>query len=143
METNGTFDPERLRSVLDRLSLLFVDIKHMDSAEHRRWTGMGNETVLETVKQLGADGRPLVIRVPVIAGVNATDENLKETARFVKRHVPNPRMELLPYHSFGEVKYVALGQHSPGDRFATPSQEEMIRFETLLEEEGIRVEHFR
>lgn len=143
METNGAFNPERLRSVLDRMRLIFVDIKHMDSGEHRRWTGVGNETVLETVRKLGAEGRPLVIRVPVIAGVNATDENLRNTARFVKNHVPNPRMELLPYHSFGDVKYLALGQPLPGDRFGTPSQEEMLRWENLLENEGVRVERFR
>lgn len=142
MESNGSFDYDKLKPVLDRLAMCFIDIKHMDLVQHKRYTGMGNERTLETIKRIGQSDLPLVVRVPVIESVNATEEDIRAIARFVKKHVKEPRMELLPYHAYGEVKYQALAMHQPSELFQTPSTSEMDRFTEVLREEGITVERF-
>ena len=142
MESNGWFDPKKLAPVLDRLDLLFLDLKLVDTARHRSFTGAGNEEILATIRTIGQSTLPLVVRVPVIESVNADDETIRSMARFVKENTRDPRMELLPYHAYGDVKYRALGRPAPSVRFQTPSAEKMASFEEILREEGVRVEHF-
>ena len=95
---------------------------------------------LDTIRRIGKTDLPLVVRVPVIQTVNAEDAQIRAIARFVKEAVRNPRIELLPYHSYGEVKYASLGMRQPDPRFCAP--EEMHRLEEIVEAEGVRVEHF-
>ena len=38
-----------LQQVLPLADLLITDIKHMDSAKHREYTGAGNELILENI----------------------------------------------------------------------------------------------
>jgi pyruvate formate lyase activating enzyme len=140
LESNGHFSYEQMQPVLKRLALCFIDIKHMDPLVHRRFTGMGNEKTLDTIRRIGKTDLPLVVRVPVIQTVNAEDAQIRAIARFVKEAVRTPRIELLPYHSYGEVKYASLGMRQPDPRFCAP--EEMHRLEEIVEAEGVRVEHF-
>lgn len=142
MESNGNFSYEKLKPVLDRLSMCFIDIKHMDPVAHKRFTGMSNENTLATVQHIGKSRLPLVVRIPVIESVNATDDEVRAIARFVKENVREPRMELLPYHRYGEVKYDALAMHQPSEHFKTPSASRMERLNAIVAEEGVRVERF-
>lgn len=142
MESNGNFSYEKLKPVLDRLSMCFIDIKHMDPVAHKRFTGMSNENTLATVQHIGKSSLPLVVRIPVIESVNATDDEVRAIARFVKENVREPRMELLPYHRYGEVKYDALAMHQPSEHFKTPSASRMERLNAIVAEEGVRVERF-
>lgn len=142
MESNGNFSYEKLKPVLDRLSMCFIDIKHMDPVSHKRFTGMSNENTLATVQHIGKSRLPLVVRIPVIESVNATDDEVRAIARFVKENVREPRMELLPYHRYGEVKYDALAMHQPSEHFKTPSASRMERLNAIVAEEGVRVERF-
>ena len=73
LETCGQFDFDTLRPVLQKMDLIFMDLKHPDTEAHRRFTGVGNETILQNLQKTAALGVPLVVRIPVIAGVNADD----------------------------------------------------------------------
>ena len=106
IETCGVFDFEAVRPSLERMDLIFMDLKHMDSAAHKRWTGAGNEKVLENMAKLAQLPAEVVIRIPCIGGVNADEDNIRRSAAFVHRTLPKARMELLPYHEFGKIKYV-------------------------------------
>lgn len=143
LESNGDFDYETLKPVLDRLSMCFIDLKHIEEQEHRRFTGVLNQRTKDTISKIGKSTLPLVVRVPVIESFNAEEETIRSIARFVKEHVRHPRMELLPYHAYGEIKYEALGLHQPDKKFQTPDREKLKRFEEILIEEGVKVEDFR
>lgn len=142
LESNGNFNYEDMKPVLDRLELCFIDIKHIDQTLHRKFTGMSNERTLETVRRIGRSDLPLVVRTPVIETVNSDKTTVRAIARFVRNHVKNPRIELLPYHAYGEIKYEALGLRHPDARFQTPSPEDMQELEMLVEKEGVQIEHF-
>lgn len=142
IETCGWFDFDRVLPVLKRMDLIFMDLKHMDSQIHQKFTGVPNEKILENMKRLGETGAEIVIRIPVIEGVNATEENIRKSAMFVKEHLPKAKMELLPYHKFGFGKYEALGLPLPAEEFATPTKERMERFFEILSDVGVeRVEY--
>ncbi len=142
METSGCFDLSALQPVIDKMDLLFIDIKLMDRNRHRYYTGADNDVILANIAAVGARRRGIVIRVPVIMGVNGSDENIRATARFVKAHLLDPQMELLPYHNYGADKYVQLGMSYDETEFRTPTPEEMRHLYGIIEAEGVRLVSF-
>lgn len=143
METCGYFDFDELKPILQRMDLIFMDLKHMDSAKHAYFTGVGNEKILENIKRLGELSAEIVIRIPVIEGVNADKENIIASAAFVHTHLPKAKMELLPYHKFGFGKYEALGMETPDDTFAAPIEEDMALYGKIITDFGICLADYR
>lgn len=143
METCGYFDFDSVLPILRRMDLIFMDLKHMDGAEHEKFTGVSNERILENMKRLGETGARIVIRIPVIEGVNADEENIRKSGEFVKKYLPQAEMELLPYHKFGFGKYEALGLPLPDETFETPTPEKIERLKGILQELGIPLADFR
>lgn len=139
METSGQFDLSVLQPVLDKIDLLFMDIKVMDREKHQQYTGVDNDTILANIAHLGASRKGIVVRVPTIMGINGDDDNIRATARFVKAHVQEPKMELLPYHSYGADKYAQLGLPYDESQFTTPTQDELAHLNAIIEAEGVTV----
>lgn len=143
IETSGYFEFEAVKDILEKQSLIFIDIKHMDSGRHREYTGVGNEKILENISLLAEMKVPVVIRVPVIDGVNSDTENIRKTARFVKENVLAPKIELLPYHSFGDGKYEALGLNKPSKAFKAPTKEHLGELYKIIEASGVEAVSYK
>ena len=144
LETCGLFDFEKVKPSLDRMNMIFMDLKHMDEEKHKYWTGVSNRKTLENIKNLNKVSADVVIRIPTIGGVNADEENIRAAARYVHENLPKARMELLAYHKFGTMKYEAIGLESPyTDIFTRPSDEEMDHLRDVLREEGVEVADYR
>lgn len=143
METCGYFDFDALKPVLQRMDLIFMDLKHMDSKKHAYFTGVGNEKILENIKRLKELPAEIVIRIPVIKGVNADVENIAASAEYVHTHLPQAKMELLPYHKFGFGKYEALEMETPDDTFAAPTEKEMEELRKIITDLGVCLADYR
>ncbi len=112
IETNLAWPWEHLEPVLPWLDLLMADIKTMDPALHTDWTGQSNDRVLDNIRRLAGQDLPLVIRTPVVPGVNDNEAEIAAIADFLAG-LPNLRYyELLPYHPLGHGKYASLGMES-------------------------------
>ncbi|NLT39350.1 MAG: glycyl-radical enzyme activating protein [Clostridiales bacterium] len=118
-----------------------LDIKHMDSKMHEKYTGVPNKTILDNIKYIYHDLRiPIYIRVPVIPGCNDSEENIADTARFVVEELgADVPIHLLPYHRFGESKNESLGNK---DVFKTevPTKEHMQRLKETAEGFGLKTQ---
>ena len=104
----GPYD--NVRTVLEHLDSVYVDIKLMDTEAHKKWTGVGNETILENIRRASAEfpDKPMSVRVPLIQGINDTEENIQRTVEFC-RQLPSCReLEFLPYHRLGSSTYEYL-----------------------------------
>lgn len=143
LETSGYFDFEKIRDILELLDLIFIDIKHMDPLKHLEYTGVGNERILQNLKKLGGMEKEIVVRIPVIEGVNSDDENIRATARYAGQVLAGAKVELLPYHSFGDEKYQALGLPLPSRAFRTPSKERLEELSAIIRSEGAEVVSYR
>lgn len=127
--------------VFEYVDLGLLDMKHMDSEEHRRLTGVPNEEILENIKYIYHHRKvPVVIRVPVIPGKNDGAANIRAVAGFVAgelgREVP---VHLLPYHRLGESKYESLGlpwEHS----IQVPTDGYMEGLKEMVESYGLKVQ---
>lgn len=115
VETSGHCAWSALERILPLVDLVLMDLKHMDSEQHRLATGAGNELLLDNARRLAATPTPLQFRVPVVPGVNDSPEAIGAIARFV-RDLARARggaagieLELLAFHPLGCDKYASLG----------------------------------
>ena len=115
-----------------------------DSEAHRRFTGVGNETILQNLQKTAALDLPMVVRIPMIAGVNTDASTLHSAFAFISTSCPGAQLELLPYHRYGETKYDALGLPRPPAAFAAPSKAQLSGWEQLAAQEyGIKVTSYK
>lgn len=123
IETSGYCKPEVFKKILDRLDLVLFDIKHTNPEQHRRWTGVDNAPILANLQTLKRSGKPFVIRVPLIPGVNDSLENMEATRDLVKDAPGLQRLELLRYHKTAGAKYPKVDmEYSPAfDTDAEPA----------------------
>ncbi len=119
--------------------LVLFDLKHMNDAQHRAWTGTGNAGILANLEALGRVHGQIWIRVPVIPGVNDDAANLEATARFVARVPGVRRLDLLPYHSTGAAKFRRLGREYHLEQIPLPAPEHMAGLADLFRAHGIAV----
>lgn len=95
---------------LEEADLLLFDIKGMDPQDHLKNTGVSNEPILENLKRVDAIGKAIIIRVPIIPGYTDSEQHLKSTAEFLSKLKSVQRVDLLPVHEYGKVKYQQLGK---------------------------------
>lgn len=109
IETSGYASEATFRRVLDRVDYLLFDVKIVDSELHKRYTGVGNEAIMANLRILCESGKPFVVRVPLIPGVNDTRENMEATAKLLVGAEGLQRVELLRYHKTAGAKYPMIG----------------------------------
>ena len=122
VETSGYASEQTFKRVLERVDYVLFDVKLVDSDEHKRWTGVGNELIKANLKTLCESGKEFVVRVPLIPGVNDTCENMEATAALLVGAKGLQRVELLRYHKTAGAKYSMIGlEYQPEfDENATP-----------------------
>lgn len=147
LETCGYFDFEKVRPSLERMDLIFMDLKHFDPEMHTKYTGVSNELILENIARLGTlcnNGKTeVVIRIPVIGGINNSEENISASAAYVHKVLPSAKMELLPYHSLGRIKYEAIGLPFDQAEFYTPDKDEMKKLRGIAEAQGVETVEYK
>jgi len=139
VDTSGFTPWKILDEVRPFVDLFLFDLKLMDETRHRQWTGVSNVSILFNLRRLSELGHKIIIRIPIIPGINDDDENLKETASFLST-LPNvPAVELLPYHNIAEGKYAGMGMNYTLSEIQPPSQEQMRSRIELLSGYGLKV----
>ncbi len=101
IETNGS--DARLHELLPYVDTLMIDLKHPSREEHIRWTGADNRTTLENIGTILDSGRQILIRIPLIHGVNVCPDTY--CAFFAGHDMRNAAIEILPYHEYGKGKW--------------------------------------
>lgn len=110
IETSGYVSEENYRKGIALADLVFQDWKHPDPEAHRRYTGGDLEIVLKNMAILDESGKPFVIRVPLIPGVNDSPACMEAFAKKLENRPNLLRVEMLPYHLTAGAKYHLLGQ---------------------------------
>ncbi|QRN84545.1 glycyl-radical enzyme activating protein (plasmid) [Chloroflexota bacterium] len=110
IQTSGQAPLKNLQQVLPYLDLVIFDIKHMDNKTHQKLTGVPNGQILDNLSYINSSGTPIVIQVPLIPGLNDSEENLDNLAKLVKSLPSVMGLSLLSYHTLGTTKYRCTGR---------------------------------
>ena len=133
VETSGYAHYDSLKRLSDVTDILFMDIKHADSMEHKRLTGVENRLILENFSRLLKDRiEPIHVRLPLIPGCNESDEHLAAYADLLSRMEGNFDLEVLPYHRLGKDKYDMLGQEYALGDIAPLKEARIVRAVSFL-----------
>ena len=130
IDTAGCVPFSSFERVLPYTDLFLYDIKLADGERHRRYTGVDNRLILENYARLRARGAHIVCRIPVIAGVNDTEEEMRAIRALLEARGYPEAVELLPYHAMGCRKSEALGNTQ--ECFQPPSPERMRLLEAIF-----------
>lgn len=139
IETCGVNRWEDFESVLPWLDLVMMDIKVMDEERHKEATGVSNRNILANVKKLAEFEMPLIIRTPVIPGVNDTVQEIRAIAEYIAG-LPNLlAYDLLPYHRLAEDKYRSLGLPYQAQGLQPPDKQTMQTLADAARKTGVSV----
>ncbi|MGN0222078.1 MAG: pyruvate formate-lyase-activating protein [Prevotella sp.] len=104
---------DRFDALLQVTDTILLDIKHTDSAEHLKLTGMPNGHILDCARYLSEKNIPVWIRQVQIPTITQTEQQLEQLHRFVATLNNVKKVELLPYHTMGLYKWKELGMEYP------------------------------
>ncbi len=139
IDTCGFAPSETFDRVRPYVDLFLYDLKLMDDDRHRTVTGASNRLILDNLRRLAGYKHPVVLRVPVIPGINDDEGNLRQIGALAGS-LPNViRVDLLAYHTLGMDKYARLNSPNPMPETAPPSAETMAAIKRLLESFGLDV----
>ncbi|MEM3550220.1 MAG: glycyl-radical enzyme activating protein [Candidatus Bathyarchaeia archaeon] len=115
-----------VEKILPYTDLFLTDIKIMDPIKHKEYTGVSNELILENIIKIAKLGKPIVVRIPIIPGINDSIENIRKTGEFIVQNlgVAVKQLQLLPYHTLGHPKYESLGLNYPLEKLKVPPKEQ-------------------
>lgn len=127
VDTSGFTSPATLEAVSALTDLFLYDLKTMDDAVHRATTGVSCALVQGNLRRLASWGKKVIVRLPVIPGVNDDEGNIEATGRFIASLGNVVALQLLPFHTTGADKYDRLGIPFAMEGTGAPSHDHMIR----------------
>lgn len=139
VDTSGYAKTDTLLEVARHTELFLYDLKHMESSVHKEFSGVDNRLILENLAALCHAGHRLRIRIPLVAGVNDDEENIRRTATFLAGLPGIDGIDILPYHSIGRAKYHKLGLDYAGEGLMAPAPEHTRNLIALLHTAGFDV----
>lgn len=139
VDTTGHTTTETLMSVARQTDLFLFDLKMMDSAKHEKYTGVSNRLILDNLRQLAKKDIDLIIRIPLIPGVNDDAENLDRTGNFLNQLPGVNKVHILPYHDFQKSKYNRFKMHHDTGNITPPTQDMILNAKKRLENFGLEV----
>ena len=135
-ETTGFASPEVFLKVIENIDYVLFDMKHWDTQKHKEYTGVENTLIKENIKQAIASGKTVLPRIPVIPGFN---DSLHDAEMFSQqfKELGIQRVQLLPFHQFGENKYSLLNKEYAYRNTTALHKEDLIPYQNIFLAHGI------
>ena len=125
IETCGYAPWEHIEALIPYVDIFRWDVKEIDPARHKEYTGVSNERILENLRKLSAAGAEIVLRCPIIPGLNDRKEHLSGIAALAEELSGVTRVDVEPYHPLGQGKSEALGRDYPLSHLSFPENEQV------------------
>lgn len=141
METNACYDYQLLKEIKENVDLFLVDWKLTDPQKHMKYTGASNVRIYENIRKLHDEGRSILLRCPIIPGLNDTEDHFKKIAQMTAEMKGLIGAELLPYHNLGVGKIEKFGLEGQINYMTAekPSKETVNRWIELCTAFGGRI----
>lgn len=136
VETTGAVAAKSFEKAAEYIDLFLFDVKHYDAEKHKRYTGMANKEILRNLHYAIDSGEEVLVRIPVIPGVN---DALDDARGFCHLLLPLGvrRVELLPFHQFGEKKYWLLERKYAFEGVPALKEEQLNDYRKIFADHGL------
>ena len=135
LDTTGYTTDDILKQIQDYVDLFLYDLKFIDNAKHEKYTGIPNQQILKNLNQLSNNGSKIIIRIPIIPGINDDNDEINKMCDFISGLNNIQGIDLLPFHKIGKNKYIKLNLPYKMKNFNEPSDELMekikLKFDTI------------
>ena len=131
-KANDSVCVEKFEKLLAVTDLVMLDIKHIDDEAHKKLTGQSNENVLAFAKFLSEKGKATWIRHVLVPNITDDDNSLIRLREFIDTLTAVEKVEVLPYHTMGTVKYEKLGIEYPLKGVDAPVKERVMNAKRIL-----------
>ena len=127
VDTTLLAEEDIVKRVAELTDLFLVDLKMMEPEKHMRYTRVGNRKILSNIRMLSEMGARMWVRIPLIDGINADDQNLQASADFLSSLPNKPEMvNVLIYHDVGKGKHARMGTvYNPDQLPMEPPSEQL------------------
>jgi pyruvate formate lyase activating enzyme len=125
VDTCGYVNAGHLLAAAKLADLFLFDLKLMDPARHKHYTGVSNALILENLRELDRAGVPIWLRIPLVPGVNDSPEELRQMAELARSLPAVRQVHLLPFHQSASAKLGRLGRENLLADTATPTPGQM------------------
>lgn len=139
LDTSGFVHLDGVKGLLEYVDLVLLDIKHIDPEKHLMLTGVENKKTLEFAKYLAEINKDMWIRHVVVPTITDSPEDVKELAAFINTLKSVKKVELLPYHSMGKIKWKKLHQLYPLEDIKDATDQDLLRVAKLMDQKGVKV----
>ena len=141
VDTSGYSSSESYKSIIPFTDLFLFDIKHLDEASHIESTGVSNYGILDNYRLLLECGKHIMVRIPVIPGINDDPDHLERLKHFLISTKTDSlkKINLLPFHKIGSSKYKKFNIPYRMGNTEPPDREEMQILKEFFLETGIKV----
>ncbi len=109
VETTGLAEFASLRRIGPLVDLFLYDIKDTNAQRHAQNTGVSNGLILKNLVQLYDAGAKIIIRLPLVPGLNDMPDHFQVLAALGRRMPNLVGMEIMPYHRMDPGKDARLG----------------------------------
>lgn len=130
---NELYKP-RFDELMQYTDLVMLSIKHMDENIHKKLVGGSNKQVLAFAKYLSDIQKPVYIRHLLLPTITDTRENLTALKEFLFTLSNIEKIEVLPYHKKGIVKWERLSLSYELKDIPEPSSEDVKKVSVFLNE---------
>ena len=94
--------------LFDIVDLFIIDVKAIDADEYKYITGLDMSEYNKFIEKLNQYDKKVWLRQVVVPGINDDEKHMIELAKYSRTIKNVEKVELLPYHTYGESKYEAL-----------------------------------
>ena len=136
IETTGYVKKETFEELARELDLLLFDVKHYDREKHYNGTKVYNDLIVENLKWAIDNEIEVLPRIPVIPDFNDSLEDAEGLAKLLVE-VGAKKVQLLPFHQFGEKKYELLNRNYKYKNKKALYPEDLEEYQKIFEDKGL------
>jgi pyruvate formate lyase activating enzyme len=140
LDTCGFISWKKLKTIIDSVDLFLYDIKLIDTKKHFQWTGVKNDTILNNAKNLADLGKEMIIRVPLIPGVNDDETEFGRIVKFAVNLKSVDTLHIMPFHQLGASKYDLINAPYHFKTTDDDNQRCVEKCKKIAEENGLKVD---
>ena len=131
IETCGYAPWEHFKSIIPLVDIFLFDFKETDPKEHKEFTGVSNELIIDNLKRLDSSGAKIALRCPIIPGFNDTDKHFNGIANISNNLKNIIEVDIESYNPLGISKLKTLGK-TDFSKISVPKKETVDRWLQLI-----------